>query len=71
MIFSENRVPRIGSKPEGKLFGIMLLLFARPERNRGASRKNHIGPPPGLIVDQFPAVAAAGGILSQQYVAWL
>jgi len=24
MIFSENRFPPIGSKPEGKLFGIML-----------------------------------------------
>jgi len=24
MIFSENRVPPIGSKPEGMLFGIML-----------------------------------------------
>jgi hypothetical protein len=24
MIFSENRIPPIGSKPEGKLFRIML-----------------------------------------------
>jgi hypothetical protein len=25
MIFSENRIPPVGSKPEGKLFRIMLL----------------------------------------------
>ena len=46
-------------------------LFAGAKGNRGAGREHHIGPPPGLIVDQLPAMAAAGGVLGQQYVTGL
>jgi hypothetical protein len=33
MAFSENRIPPIGSKPEGKLFRIMLWRDGQKRRN--------------------------------------
>ena len=41
----------------------------RPERNGGAGCQHHVSAAPGLIVDQFPAVAATDRILGQQYIA--
>src|SRR5215813_7934299 len=44
-------------------------LSPRPERHLRARGQHDIGAAPGLVVDQFPAMAAVGGILGQQYVA--
>jgi hypothetical protein len=38
MIFSENRRPPIGSKPEGKLFRIMLYCLSTTSFSKGMSR---------------------------------
>jgi hypothetical protein len=37
----------------------------------GIGLEHHVNPSPGLIVDQLPAMAAAGGVLGQQDVAGL
>src|SRR5690242_10496862 len=46
-------------------------LRGRPKRHRSAGCEHHISPPPGIAVDQLPAVAAAGSILGQQNIAGL
>src|SRR4051812_46921241 len=40
-----------------------------PERNRRVLRQDHVRATPGLIADQPPAMAGAGGILGEQDIA--
>ncbi len=42
---------------------------SRPEWNDGVSIENGVETPPGLIANQFPIVASAGGVLGKQDVA--
>ena len=42
---------------------------ARVEGNSGSGREDHVGPAPGLIVDERPAMAGARRILGKQDVA--